>query len=222
MVLGRFGPISFRASGHPADLRICGPFGWNTIGYCTSGLRAEPFTISKGDLIVSVFSRLVLGSMVALLFTGLTVAEDPKPKELTGDAKTVQGRWVSKDESGESTWVFEGDKLKLDTPTRKYRMVCKLDTETKPHKSIDLDVQPDSPNAAGTLGKGPGRRLPVLALGDWFLAYAHALAVAWFLASRAMCSQVWTWGEPRKYQERAGPSSFHKSHTPSLPISPSL
>ena len=153
MVLGRFGPISFRASGHPADLRICGPFGWNTIGYCTSGLRAEPFTISKGDLIVSVFSRLVLGSLVALLFTGLAVAEDPKPKELTGDAKTVQGRWVSKDESGESTWVFEGDKLKLDTPTRKYRMVCKLDTETKPHKSIDLDVQPDSPNAAGTLGK---------------------------------------------------------------------
>jgi len=31
--------------------------------------------------------------------------------------------------------------------------VWKLDTETKPHKSIDLDVQADSPNAAGTLGK---------------------------------------------------------------------
>ena len=41
-------------------------------------------------------------------------------------------------------------------------------------------------------------------------------------AFRATFSQVWTWGEPRKYQANAGPSTFQMSQTPSLPISPSL
>ena len=99
------------------------------------------------------FARLVIGSVFLLVGTGLVMAEDPKPKELTGDTKAFQGRWVSKDEQGESTWEFEGDKLKLDTPSRKYRIVWKLDSETKPHKSLDLNVQADSPNAAGTVGK---------------------------------------------------------------------
>src|SRR5208337_4392136 len=43
-----------------------------------------------------------------------------------------------------------------------------------------------------------------------------------FHALRATFSQVWTCGEPRKYHEKAGPSSFQMSQTPSLPISPSL
>lgn len=80
--------------------------------------------------------------------------DDPKPDDLKGDLKAVQGRWVSKDESGESTWTFKGGKLLLETPSRKYEIVIKLDDEAKPLKTIDFDVEKDSPNAAGIKAKG--------------------------------------------------------------------
>jgi uncharacterized protein (TIGR03067 family) len=102
---------------------------------------------------MNIFLRFLSCAAIVLVWTGQSPADDPKPKELTGDAKAFQGTWTSKDDQGESTWVFEGDKLKLDTPSRKYKIVWKLDAEAKPHKTLDLDVQADSPNAASTSGK---------------------------------------------------------------------
>jgi uncharacterized protein (TIGR03067 family) len=99
------------------------------------------------------YLRFSLCAAIVLISRSQAPADDPKPKELTGDAKAFQGTWTSKDEQGESTWVFEQDKLKLDTPTRKYKIVWKLDAAAKPHKTLDLDVQSDSPNAANTSGK---------------------------------------------------------------------
>ncbi len=80
--------------------------------------------------------------------------DDPKPDEPKGDLKAIQGAWVSKDETGESTWTFKGDKLSLVTPARKYEIMIKLDGEAKPHKAIDFDVDKDSPNAAGYKAAG--------------------------------------------------------------------
>lgn len=40
--------------------------------------------------------------------------------------------------------------------------------------------------------------------------------------SSATFTHTCTWGVPRKYQTKAGPSSRQQSHTWSLPISPSL
>jgi uncharacterized protein (TIGR03067 family) len=75
-------------------------------------------------------------------------AEEPK-----GDLKAMQGTWVSKDEQGESTWVFKGDRVSLKTPNRAYELTVKLDADAKPAKSIDFHALDDSPNAKGADGK---------------------------------------------------------------------
>ena len=91
-------------------------------------------------------------SAVAGLAVGLSLvparAEEPK-----GDLKAMQGTWTSKDEQGESTWVFKDDHVSIKTPTRGYEMTLKLDGAAKPEKSADFKVLDDSPNAKGADGK---------------------------------------------------------------------
>ena len=108
----------------------------------------------------SLSRRLWLASALGLsLVLGLVQtlrAEDPKEKavEIKGDLKTFQGEWVSKDESGETTWSFKGDKLSLKTPSRSYEMTIKLDAEAKPEKAIDFRVLENSPDAKNTKADG--------------------------------------------------------------------
>lgn len=73
--------------------------------------------------------------------------------EVKGDLKALQGEWVSKDEQGESTWVFKGDHCSIKTPSRGYEMPVSLDGAARPEKSIDFKVLDDSPNAKGANGK---------------------------------------------------------------------
>lgn len=94
-----------------------------------------------------------LAVAVAVLAAPALRAEEPK-KELTGDLKEIQGTWVSKDDTGESTWKFEGNSLLLKVPGREYDIAIKLDPEAKPEKALDFDVKQDSPNASGF--KAPG------------------------------------------------------------------
>lgn len=104
--------------------------------------------------------RLWLASALGLglVFTSVQTlrAEDPKEKavEVKGDLKTLQGDWVSKDDSGETTWSFKGDRLSLKTPTRSYEMTVKLDADAKPEKAIDFRVLDTSPEAKNTKADG--------------------------------------------------------------------
>lgn len=91
---------------------------------------------------------LAAAALAVVVGEGQTRAEEPK-----GDLKTMQGTWVSKDENGESTWVFKENHVSLKTPTRAYEMTVKLDAEAKPEKSVDFKVLDDSPNAKGADGK---------------------------------------------------------------------
>jgi uncharacterized protein (TIGR03067 family) len=95
---------------------------------------------------------LALGfALLASAATGLRLhADEPK---VEGDLKTMQGEWVSKDDQGESTWSFKGNKLSLKTPGRAYEIELTLDPKADP-KAIDLKVLDDSPNAKGYLAKG--------------------------------------------------------------------
>jgi hypothetical protein len=52
------------------------------------------------------------------------------------------------------------------------------------------------------------------------LFYPRALSFT--EGSSATFTQTWTCGSPRKYQTNEGPSSRQLSHSPSLPMSPSL
>lgn len=95
---------------------------------------------------VIVIPAIWMGS----LFLPQCVADDA----VDADLKAFEGVWVSTDDTGESTWTFKGDRLELVTPTRKYEISLKLDPTAKPHKTIELIVQPNSPNAAGYTAPG--------------------------------------------------------------------
>ena len=102
-------------------------------------------------ILVSLAMSLGYATRPALAF------DDPKkPADaaVEGDLKTLQGEWISKDDSGESTWTFKGDKLHLKTPTREYEMTIKLDPAAKPEKTIDFNVSATPPNSAGTKALG--------------------------------------------------------------------
>jgi uncharacterized protein (TIGR03067 family) len=87
---------------------------------------------------------------VAVLAAALR-ADEPK---VEGDLKTMQGEWVSRDDMGESTWTFKGDKLSIKTPTRAYEITVTLDPKAKPEKAIDFKVGDQSPNAKGASAEG--------------------------------------------------------------------
>lgn len=101
---------------------------------------------------MSALSMIRTGSLAfALIALGSADLHAEEPK---GDLKIMQGEWVSKDDNGDSTWKFEGDKLTLKAPGRTYEIVVKLDEAAKPFKTIELNASEDSPNAKGF--KGPG------------------------------------------------------------------
>ena len=97
---------------------------------------------------------LVLGFGLVLGMAPGLHAEDPKDLEIKGDMKAIQGTWISKDDMGESTWIFKGDKLSLKTPTRAYEMTIKLDPDSKPERAIDFKVLETSPDAKNTKADG--------------------------------------------------------------------
>ena len=71
------------------------------------------------------------------------------------ELKKFKGKWTSADPAaGESSWTFDGDKLEVKGAGREYKIVVKLDLETKPHKGIEFKVADDSPNAKGFNGPG--------------------------------------------------------------------
>ena len=92
--------------------------------------------------------RAVVTSVLALVFAAPMVRGADEPK-IEGDLKALQGEWISKDDQGESTWTFKGDKLKLKTPGREYEITIKIDEKAKPQKTMDFAVAEDSPNSKG-------------------------------------------------------------------------
>jgi uncharacterized protein (TIGR03067 family) len=96
-----------------------------------------------------------LGSLLAFVVAATATRAADEPKAVVeGDLKKVQGEWVSKDDTGESTWSFKGNKLHIKTPNREYDITIKIDKDAKPNATIDLDVAKDSPNAPGTKAEG--------------------------------------------------------------------
>ena len=100
---------------------------------------------SRIPRLITVFLRLAFAFALTLTLSLPALARDDdkdkdkaKDKPATGDLKAMQGTWTSKDDSGESTWEFKGDKLSIKTPTRAYEKTCGppfvLDTGSIPSK----------------------------------------------------------------------------------------
>ena len=101
------------------------------------------------------FLPLMALCALSLVPSVVSIAQaDDKVAEISGDLKKVQGEWLSKDDQGESTWSFKGNKLSLKTPTRAYEISIKLEAEAKPEKTIDFHVSDTSPDAKGTKAEG--------------------------------------------------------------------
>ncbi len=104
----------------------------------------------------------MLFSLVAACLVPEALASQPVPgqdqkpaPEITGDLKTMQGEWVSRDGQGnESVWSFKREHVSLKTPTRGYEMTIKLNSRAEPEKQIDFDVLENSPNAKGYKARG--------------------------------------------------------------------
>lgn len=75
--------------------------------------------------------------------------------EAAEDLKKFQGTWISKDpNTGEATWKFAKNKLTLEAPGRSYKITIELDPKAEPHKSIEMKVDQDSPDAKNFDGPG--------------------------------------------------------------------
>lgn len=95
--------------------------------------------------------RDLLKFTIIFLSPGLAI----KAADQAGELKKLKGKWTSKDpQGGEATWTFDGDKLDIQAGARAYKIVVKLDSEAKPHKTIEMKVTDDSPNAKNFSGPG--------------------------------------------------------------------
>ena len=92
-------------------------------------------------------------ALTALLATGAGLrAADEKAE---GDLKKLQGKWTTPaGEGGKVTYTFTGKTLKVEAPSRTYRMTVTLDPSAKPEKSIDFKIDEGPEDAKGKTSRG--------------------------------------------------------------------
>jgi uncharacterized protein (TIGR03067 family) len=92
-------------------------------------------------------------AVAALLMAGGSVrGADDKDK---GDLKKLEGRWTTPSgEGGKVTYTFQGNKLKIEAPSRTYEMIVTLDATAKPDKTIDFKIVEAPDDAKGKASKG--------------------------------------------------------------------
>ncbi len=73
-----------------------------------------------------------------------------------GDLKKLEGKWITPSGvPGEKVvYTFQGDKVKVEAPSRSYEMTVVLDASAKPEKSIDLKINEGPDDAKGKTCKG--------------------------------------------------------------------
>lgn len=75
--------------------------------------------------------------------------------ELTGDLKKLQGTWTNAGSDGpDSTWKFDGEKVKATVNGDDYSCSIKLDEKAEPHASIDVTIKDGPDDSKGKTVKG--------------------------------------------------------------------
>src|SRR5690348_3145089 len=90
------------------------------------------------------------GAVVAIaLLAGPGLLGD-EAKDVSGELKKMQGTWTSTTgDGGEGRWVFEGGKLTVTLPNRKYVTEVKVDEKAKPYPTMDFKVTDGPEDAKG-------------------------------------------------------------------------
>jgi uncharacterized protein (TIGR03067 family) len=122
-----------------------------TVTACTIAHRAgHAAAQNTGDNARSVHRISVLLATPVPVAAALAAPDE----KLDGDLKKLQGKWIAKGDNGDSTYTFEGRKLKLVAPNRTYEMTITLDPNAKPEKTIDLKIDSGPDDAKGNTSKG--------------------------------------------------------------------
>jgi uncharacterized protein (TIGR03067 family) len=71
------------------------------------------------------------------------------------DLKAIQGEWtVPSGFGGDVTYTFKDRSLAIESPNRSYKMTIKVDSKSKPEKSIDFQIDEGPDDAKGKTSKG--------------------------------------------------------------------
>jgi uncharacterized protein (TIGR03067 family) len=99
-------------------------------------------------LAMALASGFVAGSNVP--------ARGDDAEKVSGDLKGMQGKWTTENE--ESSWEFDGEKMKATVNGNDYKCKVSLDPKATPHPAIDF-----------VISEGPGDSQGLTALGIYKL-----------------------------------------------------
>jgi uncharacterized protein (TIGR03067 family) len=94
-----------------------------------------------------------IGSGIALS-AGADRAFGADEKSSAEVLKAFQGTWVTAAEGLDSKWTFEGETLKATVNGVDYTCKVKVDSNAKPHPTVDLAVDEGPEEAKGKTSKG--------------------------------------------------------------------
>jgi uncharacterized protein (TIGR03067 family) len=125
------------------------------------------YVTSRGIIMMSVKNRMAMsvpatgltlllsiaiGAGLGLgLGTASALGDDKPQSELL---KPFLGTWTSSGDGLDSTWTFEGEKVKASVNGMDYTCKAKIDADAKPFATIDLLIDDGPEDAKGKTSKG--------------------------------------------------------------------
>ena len=110
----------------------------NRMGMCSSATGLAAFTLA-------ICAGLSLGAGTA------RALGDDKPQ--AEQLKPFQGTWASTGDGIDAKWVFEGETVKASVNGQDYTCKVKVDTEAKPHPTIDFTIDDGPDESKGKTSK---------------------------------------------------------------------
>jgi uncharacterized protein (TIGR03067 family) len=92
-----------------------------------------------------------IGASFSLCVTASVLGDDKSQTELL---KPFQGTWASSGEGIDTTWTFDGEKVKANVAGMEYTCKGKIDKDAKPFATIDLVIEDGPEEAKGKTSKG--------------------------------------------------------------------
>ncbi len=103
-------------------------------------------------------SRLVMLSSALLLLSALWTGLESSharadEKAATPAQKVLLGTWVADGDGIDSKWVFDAEMLKASVQGIDYTCKYKVDTDAKPHPTVDLTIDDGPDESKGKISK---------------------------------------------------------------------
>jgi uncharacterized protein (TIGR03067 family) len=130
-----------------------------------AGIKSDEVNL-RGIIMLSVANRRAMSApamgltflLTAVFCAGLSLgwgamSARGDDKSQTDLLKPLQGTWASSGEGIDSTWTFDGEKIKANVAGMEYTCKGKVDMDAKP-ATIDLVIEDGPEEAKGKISKG--------------------------------------------------------------------